>query len=95
MLFNVLKKSFFVRGLYFLWARNFGNIKRNRFGYIADSVILSPPLLGHTKNVYIYEDVGIGPYAHLSTPKAKIIFKGNTVVAEHFTVHTGNHHAQS
>lgn len=42
-------------------------------------------------NVYIYENVGIGPYANLSTPNAKIIIKGNCAIAEHLTIHTGNH----
>ncbi len=27
----------------------------------------------------------------MSTPNAKIIFKGNDAVAEHLTIHTGNH----
>lgn len=35
--------------------------------------------------------MGIGPHAHFSTPNAKIIFKGHTSVAEHLTIHTGNH----
>ena len=39
----------------------------------------------------MYENVWIGPYAHLSTPNAKIVFKGDTVVAKHLTIHTGNH----
>lgn len=42
-------------------------------------------------NVYIYENVGIGPYANLSTPNAKIIIKGNCAIAENLTIHTGNH----
>lgn len=41
--------------------------------------------------MYIHDNVGIGPHAHLSTPNAKIIFKGDTAVAEHLTIHTGNH----
>ena len=43
------------------------------------------------KNVYIYENVGVGPHALLSTPNAKIIIKGNCAIAEHLTIHTGNH----
>lgn len=35
--------------------------------------------------------MSIAAYAHLSTPNAKIIFKGNTAVAEHLAIHTGNH----
>lgn len=43
------------------------------------------------KNVYVYDNVGIGPHALLSTPNAKIIIKGNCAIAEHLTIHTGNH----
>lgn len=42
-------------------------------------------------NIYIYDNVGIGPHALLSTPGAKIIIKGNCSIAEHLTIHTGNH----
>ena len=41
--------------------------------------------------MYIYDNVGIGPHAALSTPNAKIIIKGNCAIAEHLTIHTGNH----
>lgn len=86
-----LKDNRFLRGLYHIWRRNFGSQKRSGFGYISDSVVITPPYSGYMKNVYIYENVGIGPYANLSTPNAKIIFKGKTSVAEHLTIHTGNH----
>ena len=86
-----LKDNRFLRGLYNIWKRNFSNQKRSKFGYISDNVIITPPISGHLKNIYIYENVGIGPHANLSTPNAKIIFKGNTSVAEHLTIHTGNH----
>ena len=42
-------------------------------------------------NLYIGENVGIGPNAHLSCLNAKCTIKGNAAIAEHFTVHTGNH----
>lgn len=86
-----LKDNRFLRGIYCLWNRNFGCLKRNRFGFIADSVILTPPLSGNMRNVYVYDNVGIGPHALLSTPNAKIIIKGNCAIAEHLTIHTGNH----
>lgn len=35
--------------------------------------------------------MGVGPHALLSTPNAKIIIKGNCAIAEHLTIHTGNH----
>jgi len=86
-----LKGNRFLRGLYCIWSRNFGGLKRSQFGYIADSVILTPPLSGNMRNVFIYDNVGIGPHALLSTPNAKIIIKGNCAIAEHLTIHTGNH----
>lgn len=88
---QTFKNNRFIRGLFFLWGRNFGNFKRKRFGHIADNVIITPPLSGHVNNIYINDNVGIGPYAYFSTPNAKIIFMGNTVAAEHLTIHTGNH----
>lgn len=88
---RIIKDNRFVRGFYSIWNRNFGNCKRGRFGFIAKTVILSPPFSGHANNIYIYDKVGIGPHAHLSTPNAKIVFKGNASVAEHLTIHTGNH----
>ena len=42
-------------------------------------------------NIFVYDHVGIGPHASLSTPNAKIIIKGNCAIAEHLTIHTGNH----
>ena len=88
---RIIKDNRFIRGFYGIWNRNFGNCNRRKFGFIAKTVILSPPFFGHMKNIYIYDKVGIGPNAHLSTPDAKIIFKGHTAVAEHLTIHTGNH----
>lgn len=35
------KDNRFLRGIYCLWSRNFSGLKRSRFGYIADSVILT------------------------------------------------------
>lgn len=81
----------FVKGLYSIWFRNFGSLKLRRFGHIGNHVLLTPPFYGHTHNVYINDYVSIGPGAHLSTPNANIIFKGNTAVAEGLTIHTGNH----
>lgn len=88
---RIIKDNRFIRGFFSLWNRNFGNCNRRKFGFISKTVILSPPFSGHTRNIYIYDKVGIGPHAHLSTPNAKIIFKGHTAVAEHLTIHTGNH----
>lgn len=86
-----LKDNRFLRGLYCIWSRNFGSMRRKGFGYIGDNVVFTPPLSGNISNVYIYDNVGIGPHALFSTPNAKIIIRGNCAIAEHLTIHTGNH----
>lgn len=85
-----IKDNRFVRGLHFLLTDYFG-WKRRSFGHIGDKVILTPPLTCTKQNVYIYDNVSIAAHAHLSTPNAKIIINGNCAIAEHFTIHTGNH----
>lgn len=85
-----LRDNRLIRGLYFLKNNYFG-WKRSGFGYVADKVILTPPLTCTKHNIYIYDNVSIAGYAHLSTPNAKIIIKGNCAIAEHLTIHTGNH----
>ena len=86
-----IKDIRFLRGLFFLWRRNFGNLRRSKFGHIANNVILTPPLSGNINNIYIYNNVSIDGYAVLSTPNAKIVFKGNSTIAHHLSIHTGNH----
>lgn len=86
-----IKNNRFIRGLYFLYKNYFG-YSRKSFGYIADNATITPPLsCANYKNLYVGESVGIGPYANLSCLNAKCIIKGNTAIAENFTVHTGNH----
>jgi acetyltransferase-like isoleucine patch superfamily enzyme len=86
-----IKDNRFLRGLYMMWQRNFAGLNRKRFGHIADSVILTPPLYGTLKSVFIDDSVSIGAYAWLSSPNARIIIKGHCSIAEHLTIHTGNH----
>lgn len=86
-----IKNNRFLRGIYFLYQSFFGS-KRNRFGYIADSVIVTPPhFFGNKSNIFIGDNVGIGPNCFISATNAKFIIKGNCAIAEGFTVHTGNH----
>lgn len=85
-----IKNNRIIRGLYF-FLDNYWGWRKRKFGYIADSVILTPPIVATYKNIFIHDNVSIAAHAHLSTPNAKIVFKGNTAVAEHLTIHTGNH----
>ena len=86
-----IKDNRWIRGLWCIWKRNFGRFNRGKFGYVGNNVVLTPPIEGNTENVFIYDNVGLGGHAILSTPNAKIIFKGNTSVAHHLSIHTGNH----
>lgn len=89
-LLRLIKNNLLLRGCYMLYRQYFG-LKKSSFGYIADSVIITPPILIDECNCYIYEHVSIGANAHISTPNAKIIIKEHVQIADHFTVHTGNH----
>lgn len=79
-----------IRGLYFFY-KNYWGWSKKGFGHLGNNVIITPPIQATNGNIYIYDNVSIAENAHLSTPNAKIIFKGNTSVAEHLTIHTGNH----
>lgn len=88
---RALKDNRWLRGLYCAWSRNFGGLNRRSFGHIGNNVILTPPISGDFRNCYVFDNVGIGPSACLSSPNARIIIKSNTAIAEHLTIHTGNH----
>lgn len=85
-----IKNILWIRGVYILFRRYFC-LRRSSFGYIEDCVVLTPPIMIDEQNCYIYNNVSIGPNAHISTPNAKVIIKGNCAIAENFTIHTGNH----
>lgn len=88
---RLIKHNRFVRGGYMFLMTIFG-ISRCKFGYCADSVIITPPYcLGNPKNIYLANNIGIGPNAFISAINAKFICKGNCAIAERLTVHTGNH----
>ena len=90
-LIRKIKNNRIIRGLYFIYKFFFG-YSRGDFGYLADTVVITPPLFViNPKNVEIGEHVGIGPGAHISALNAKFIVKGNCAIAENLTVHTGNH----
>jgi len=85
------KNNRFIRGLYFLYQSFFGT-KISSFGHFAENVIITPPFnFGNKKNIFIYDNVGIGPNCFISATNAKFIVKGNCAIAEGLTVHTGNH----
>ncbi len=67
-------------------------MKHSRFAQCAENAIVTPPyFFGNQRNIEIGNDVGIGKGCFISATNAKCIIKGNTSIAENFTVHTGNH----
>ena len=67
------------------------NLDRSKFGYIADDVTLSPPLIiTHPENIFLYGDNGI-KRATINADSAKFIMKPHSGAAEGFRVSTGNH----
>ena len=88
---RLIKDNRTIRGLYSLFSNYFG-INRKEFAHLGKRVIISPPYnIGYTHNIYIGDNVGIGPNAFISAINAKFVIKGNCSIAEHLTVHTGNH----
>ncbi|MBR5841890.1 MAG: acyltransferase [Bacteroidaceae bacterium] len=85
-----IKGNHFVRGLWRLWTSYFSACP-SKFGYLGENVRITPPYTMHLENIFIYDNVGIGPNSFISTPNAKVVFKGHTAVAEGLTIHSGNH----
>ena len=86
-----IKDNRVVRGIYFLFKNYFG-VGRKGFIRLGNNTILTPPCsIGPIKNIEIGDNVGIGPHAYISTPNARVIIKGNCAIADHFTIHSGNH----
>lgn len=89
-LIQSIKKNRFIRGLYFLYQNYFG-YSRKSFGYIADDVTLTPPLvITNPKNVFLYGDNGLCN-ASIYTTNAKFIMKKHSDAGEGLRVTTGNH----
>lgn len=91
MAFKKLKNNRFIRGLYSLYRDYFGSCNRRRFGYIADDVILIPPLrISNPENVFLYGDNSL-KNADIMTTHARFIMKPHAGSAEGLRVTTGNH----
>lgn len=88
---SLFKRNRFIRGIYFLWMDYFGCCNRKKFGYIADDVILRPPLrISNPENVFLYGDNGLRN-ADIMTTNARFIMKPHSGAAEGLRVTTGNH----
>lgn len=89
-----IKRNRIIRGFYELYSTYFGNCKRRKFGYIADSALLIPPLKinGH-KNVFLYENTKL-ENSTISAVLSKFIMKKGSTAGECLAVHAGNHMQQ-
>lgn len=88
---NSIKQNRFLRGIHVLYNTYFGNCKRSKFGYLADSAKLIPPLkIDGPENVYMYENTKV-ENSTISAVLSKFIMKKGSAAAEGLSVHTGNH----
>lgn len=88
---NSIKQNRFLRGLHVLYSTYFGSCKRSRFGYLADTAKLIPPLkIDRPENVYMYENTKV-ENSTISAFLSKFIMKKGSAAAEGLSVHTGNH----
>ena len=86
-----IKENPFIRGVYTIYQTYIGNLKRSRFGYIADTAKLIPPLkIDGPENVYMYENTKI-ENSTISASLSRFIMKKGSAAAEGLSVHTGNH----
>ena len=86
-----LKNNRYIRSVYF-FLKHLVVPSNKAFGKKGKKVILTPPFhAGNPHNIFIGDNVGIGPNATISAYRAKFIVKGDCAIAEKLTVHTGNH----
>lgn len=86
-----LKYNRFLRGAFF-FSKTYLRPPTKSFGKLGVNVTLTPPMyIGNPRNIFIGDNVGIGPNANISATNAKFIIEGNCAIAEGLTVHTGNH----
>ena len=72
---NLLSNNRFIRGIYTLYQCYIGNCNRKKFGYIADSAKLIPPLkIDGLQNVFMYENTKV-ENSTISAVLSKFIMK--------------------
>lgn len=86
-----IRQNRFIRGLYTIYNNYIGNCKRKRFGYMADSAKLIPPLkIDGPENIFMYENTKV-ENSTISAVLSKFVMKKGSAAAEGLSVHTGNH----
>ena len=82
-----IKNQPFLRGAYMLFRLFFkNNLKAGR-----GSVVLPPHFVMNPSQLHIGPDVHIGPYFYATPVHASITIKGHCAIADHVSIHTGNH----
>lgn len=85
-----IKQNSTVRGFISLY-REYFSIKRNKFGYVGERVVMIPPInITNPANVYLYGNNKI-EHCTISASLAKFVMKKGAGSAEGLCVHTGNH----
>ena len=85
-----IKQNPRVRGLFSLYREYFG-IKKKKFGYVGERVIMIPPInIANPSNIFLYGNNKI-EHCTISAYRAKFIMKKGAGTAEGLCVHTGNH----
>ncbi|WP_203229313.1 acyltransferase [Paenimyroides tangerinum] len=86
-----LKNNTFLRGLYFFYNTYF-SLDKKSFGHFGKNITINPPFfLSKKENIFLYDNIGIGPNCFISAHNEKLIIKSNCAIAEGLTIHTGNH----
>lgn len=81
----------FIRGFRFWYKTYVALLDRSKYGYVADTVSLVPPLhIRNPKNVFLYGNNKI-ENATITSIIGKFIMKKGSAAAEGLSVHTGNH----
>lgn len=71
--------------------REYFGIKRKKFGYVGDRVVIIPPVnIVNPSNVFLYGNNKI-EHCTISASLAKFVMKKGAGSAEGLSVHTGNH----
>lgn len=69
----------------------FFSCRKDRFGYLAPTAFLRPPMWGNKKNVFIYENCAINGFFTMASQRGVFIMKRNCSVGPGLTVITANH----
>lgn len=77
------------------WHKHYVYPSIARYGYLGKNArVLTPAILVGTKNMYLDENVSIGPESIIYAPKTKIHIKRNSYSGPRLFISTGNHYSK-